>query len=103
MERPLPYLLIVLLLIGGWNETFKSRFDRLTGRSEEKSTEKVAAESPAPTPKPVSAAVQRLTPRPTPRYTAPTAAPAVQSTGGAFFNDPGYHTTLDRGAPKKGL
>lgn len=103
MERSLPYLLIVLLLVGGWNESFKSRFNRLINKGEEQPTEAVATDAPAATPTP--AVTPRATPRPIVKATpvptaAPVTAPATQSSG-AFFNDPNYHSTLDRTTTKK--
>ena len=100
MERSLPYLLIVLLLIGGWNESFKARFDRLIGRNQEPSTEEVSTEAPAAIPAATPVSALKPTPRPTAKVTpTPTVAPATQS-GVPFFNDPSYHNPLDHPTPK---
>ena len=98
MERSLPYLLIVLLLIGGWNESFKARFDRLTGKNQEQPTEAVSTEAPAAAPSPTPVSALRTTPKAnlTP---ATTVTPATQSSV-PFFNDPSYHNTLDHPTPK---
>ena len=58
MPSSFPYLVAALLLVLGWNESFKSRCDKLTNG------EVVSALNPTATPVPTPAATP--TPRPTP-------------------------------------
>jgi len=55
MSSSLPYIMIAVLLIAGWNESFQARYDRLTGKKAGTSASvgtQTAAATPAPTPKP---------------------------------------------------
>jgi len=50
MASRIPYLLILILLIAGWNKSFKSQYDHLTGNTVIEPAQSVA--TPAPQPKP---------------------------------------------------